>query len=247
MSYRFRDVIDRLDGDRLRQVGSVGLIVGGIVAGATGDYGSASTTNNPLIPADAAFAIWLPIYGGCLGYAVYQALPSQTRRTLHRQAGFPLSLCVGLTGTWVWLQDPPLLQLPAIAATLAAGVIASRRVSRLASEPADRWVVAAPTGLLTGWLTLAAVVATIEIGEVSGWRLPPAPAESALALLGALAALGVWSRRRTSQPPTYAVALAWGLCGIAVESGRRSPLRALTAAVGAAAILATRNRKPVRT
>lgn len=220
-------------------------MVGGIVAGASGDYGSAGSTENPLIPADPAFGIWLPIYAGCLGYAAYQAAPSQARRTVHREVGSALSLCVGLTGTWVWLQKRPLMQLPAIAGTLWAGGVAYRRAMRVVDRPVDRWLVAAPAGLLLGWLTLAAVVATIEIGAASGWTPPPAPNTVTLAAISALAVLGARSRRHAPRPPAYAAAVAWGLLGIAAESRTRNPLRALVAAAGAAGIVLAPRRRSV--
>lgn len=233
--------VPAVDRDRVRQLGCVVLTVGGILAASAGDYGSAEATANPLIPADPAFGIWLPIYAGCLGYAAYQAVPSQARRSVHRRVGVSLSLCAGLTGTWVWLQEPPLLQLPAIAATLWAGGLAYRRAVQIVEGPADRWLIAAPAGLLLGWLTLAAVVASTEVAAASGLRAP-APNTLSLAVISALAVLGARSRRHAPAPQTYAAALAWGLLGIAAQSRRRAPLRALTAAAGAVNILRSRRR-----
>lgn len=229
--------------DGVRRAGVLGLIIGGAVAGASGDYGSSSTTPNPLIPADGAFTIWLPIYAGCLTYAGYQSLPSQAGRTVHRQVGLPLASTVALSGTWVWLRDPPWLQLPAIAATLGVALTAHQRASRHSNSTADRWLVAAPTGLLAGWLSLASVVAAIEVGIASGWPAPPAAGPLTLAGIAAIAAVGVGARRTTPPPATYSAAVAWGLAGIAVSARRHDGPRALTAALGAAAVALTR---PVR-
>lgn len=222
--------------DRARQVGVVGLVAGGIVAGATGDYGSSIATPNPLVPADGAFAIWVPIYAGCLGYAVHQARPSQAGREIHRRVGLPLATCVALSGTWVWLQDPPVRQLPAIGATLAVGLVAHGRAAALADEAGDRWLVAAPSGLLAGWLTLASVVATTEVAIASGIRPPPRALSAAV--VAGVAAIACTAFPDARPPRTYRGAIAWGLAGVARASWRKDRATALVAGLGAVATTA---------
>ena len=55
-----------MDRDRWRQVGVVTAVVGGLGLGASGDYGSATTSQSLVIPADYAFGIWGPVYAGSL-------------------------------------------------------------------------------------------------------------------------------------------------------------------------------------
>ncbi|MER7070509.1 hypothetical protein [Terrabacter sp. NPDC000476] len=224
--------------DRARQAGVIGLVLGGIAAGASGDYGSSTTTPNPLVPADGAFAIWAPIYAGCLGYAVHQARPSQADREIHRRVGLPLASCVALSGTWVWLQDPPLRQLPAIGATLAAGLVAHQRAAALAGDSQDRWLVAAPSGLLAGWLTLASVVATTEVAIASGVGPPPGARVAAVAVVSGVATLACTAFPDARPPRTYRGAIAWGLAGVARASWRKERATAVAAGLGAVAITA---------
>jgi hypothetical protein len=52
--------------DGVRQAVVVGSVVGGIVSGATGDYGEAGPSPSLVLPADYAFTIWGPIYAGSI-------------------------------------------------------------------------------------------------------------------------------------------------------------------------------------
>ena len=45
-----------------------------------------------MLPADWTFAIWGPIYLAFLGYAVYQLLPAQRGREVHRATGWWLAV-----------------------------------------------------------------------------------------------------------------------------------------------------------
>jgi hypothetical protein len=49
------------------------------------NIGAISDANlSPVTPADYAFAVWGLIYAACIALAVYQLLPSQQERTVHR-------------------------------------------------------------------------------------------------------------------------------------------------------------------
>lgn len=227
--------------DAVRQVAVAAALGGGFLAGVSGDYGCTARSRSPVLPANYSFAIWAPIYVGVLSYAVYQALPVRQQDPVLRRTGWAAAAAVGLSGTWVWVQDAPALQFPLIAATAVA---AGR--AYLQAAPADekerasvggQWLVRAPLGLFTGWITLASVAATSEILITLGVKAPwPGPEVwSAAALTGVAGATAavVWRRPVSWSSP---LAVAWGLAGVAARALPSQRLPGMTAALGAAAV-----------
>ena len=91
-----------------RRSSTADLVRGGVVAvlaivqlvvswlgggGAAGDSVGAVARSyaTPVLPADWTFVIWAPIYLAFLGYAVYQLLPTQRGRLVHRATGWWLA------------------------------------------------------------------------------------------------------------------------------------------------------------
>ena len=71
------------------------IVVAGLGgSGATGeDVGTvARSYPTPVLPAGWTFAIWGLIYLAFLGYAVYQLLPAQRTRAVHRTTGWWLAV-----------------------------------------------------------------------------------------------------------------------------------------------------------
>ncbi len=137
------------DPDRLRAGAVVAGVVGGLLSGATGDYGDADDSRSRVLPANYAFGVWAPIYAGSLVYAADALRPSRRGTPLLRRTGWPAAAAYALAGTWVRLQRPPVLQLPAVAATMAAAATAYGRAlprdDAEASSAVDRWAVRVPS------------------------------------------------------------------------------------------------------
>ena len=76
--------------DRRRQLLVVILSVTQLITnfGATNSGEVSDSFFTYLIPAGYTFAVWGPIYLGLIAYAVYQALPGQAERTIHRRIGW---------------------------------------------------------------------------------------------------------------------------------------------------------------
>lgn len=247
-----------IDRDVARQVAVVAAVVGGVLSGATGQYGDGEDSADPVLPADAAFAVWAPIYAGVACYAVHQARPGVRRDPLLRRTGWPLAAAVGLSGLWVKVQDPPVAQLPLVAATTAAALGAllrsapsgRHREPPSASSPvAEEYLVRVPIGLLAGWLTLATSAATTEVALASGLRVSERAADRWGALvLVTTAALGALTARRAAAPASYPLVLGWGLAAVAVRDRRRYPISAVVAVAAAAAFVveALRAARPRR-
>ncbi|MHA7261803.1 hypothetical protein ACX80W_01230 [Arthrobacter sp. TMN-37] len=228
------------DHDLLRQCAVTAAVAGGILSGATGDYGDANESTSRVLPANYAFTIWFPIYAGVLGYAGHQALPAQRRSPLLRRTGGPLAAAVGLSGLWVRAPFPA-AQLSLIAATTSAALLGYARAAPADEEErtsvSARWLVRAPLGLFTGWITLAAGAAITELLIRRGVRAPRPGADFwGSALLASLSGAGITVFRRWPVSAAFPTAVAWGLAGTAARTLPRYRLPGLTAALGAGAV-----------
>ena len=124
----------------------------------TGAISDANIT--PVTPADYAFAVWGLIYAACLALAIYQLLPSQQERTVHRQTGWWLAgafLCAAL---WVPVFGTRSLWLAQILILILVGylVVAARSFVLLGSAPtvAEEVFLRLPVMIYLGWATAAA-------------------------------------------------------------------------------------------
>src|ERR1700712_1384934 len=189
----------------------------------------------PVLPADWTFAIWAPIYLAFLAYAVYQALPGQRGRAVHRATGWWLVVSTVLNAGWI-LAFATRRVLLAEVLLLALLAVLARVFGRLSRERAsgtlERAVLRFPIALYTGWVSLAVVAGTAATGVRLGL-----PGDGALATIAAVLILivtaGIVAGVVFSGTAVvgYAVAAVWALVGIA--------LNAPPAAVGVTAAVAT--------
>lgn len=220
-----------------------GSPLGTAIAGRS--VGEVSDGNRSLItPAGYAFSIWGVIFAGALAWAVYQALPGQRVRAVHRRTGWPLA--AAFAGNAVWEVAFPLVgdTAPVVPAVLLSVIVATTalawaRLQDLAPEGWARLLPAAVTGLLLGWVTVAAVVQVATAGVALG-----APAEGAAARLWAAVALvavgavatGLVLAARVAAGP-FTLAVVWGLVAVAV-SGTPAVVGGTALAAAAAATVA---------
>ncbi len=218
------------------------------------DVSDAYTT--VITPAGYAFAIWGAIFGACLAWAVYQALPSQLDREVHRRVGWPLAvafagntaweLAFAQDGTWL-LVAQGLIVVVVVSTALALGRLQDPEPQGLA-----RVLPTVAASLLLGWVTIATVAQVAVTGVYLG-----APVEGGLArgagivalLAAAAVVLDVTLRLRTSAGP-FALAAGWGLLAVA-QAGPPLVVR-LAAWVALAVVLVGplvavwRTRRPLR-
>jgi hypothetical protein len=175
-------------------------------------------------PPDYAFAVWAPIFAGCVATAVQAALPGRSTTPESRAAGWPLAGAFGLCTAWsVASQSGRLAATPVLLpASVALTAVAHRR---LQDAPGTTETLASvTTGLLLGWTALAAVV-NLSVGTQ---------------LLGA----DPTSRRSVVGSTLAVVAAAGGLAGVVATSRRGHLPLALTATWGLATT-ASDPRRPV--
>ncbi len=236
-----------MDRDTLRPAALLAGVVGGLVSGATGDYGDAEDSSSLVIPASWAFGIWGPVYAGSLAYAVQSLRPSRRDDPLLRRTGWPAALAYAGAGTWVRLQDPPRRQLPAIALTMAAAATAYARARPAGSDETasavDSWTVRAPLGLFAGWITLATAAATTEVLLAEGVDAPPPVRDAcAVVVLGLAGGIAATVAHRVPVSAAYPAAVVWGLAATAVRSLPRRRIPGVAAGLSALGVTAAARR-----
>lgn len=217
----------------------VGSPLGAALAGRS--VGDVSDADRSLVtPAGWAFGIWGVIFAGSLAWAVYQALPAQREREVHRRTGWPLALAFGGNAVWEVVY-PQGGAWQYVAQVLIFGITAAAAVAyvRLQTLPVDglaRLLPRATAGLLLGWLTVASVANVGSTGVALGLSPDTLAAQAwAVAALVTVAGvavavlLGSW----VAAGP-FAAAVIWGLLGIAGADG---PRQVAVAAISAAVIV----------
>jgi hypothetical protein len=195
-----------------------------------------------LAPGTGAFQIWSVIYLGLLAYAVLQALPSRRAAARHRRIGWLAAASMLLNAAWILSVQFGLLvlSLPVIAVLLVVLIAVVLRLGP-AEGVAERVVTDGTFGLYLGWVTVATVANATAVLQAAGFTGLGLPADAwAIAVLVAVAAIGVLTAARDGARITPALAAAWGLAWIAVARATAAPESAAvagTAALAAAVVL----------
>ncbi|MBO4241240.1 tryptophan-rich sensory protein [Pseudonocardia alni] len=189
-------------------------------------------------PATVAFSVWGLIYLALLVYAVYQSLPGQRSRPVHRATGWLVVATAALNAGWIVVFSQELLgtaQLLIVALLVTLAVVLHRLAAFPAEGVADRALLHGPLAFYTGWVSLA-TVAGFSV-TLTYWGAPLGPVTAA-ALLGAgVLAAGVAARRTTAALP-YAATAVWALVWVAVESaGAGTVPVTVVAALGVVAVV----------
>lgn len=188
--------------------GAVGESVG-VVAN---DYAS------PLLAAGWAFAIWGVIYAGFVAYAVYQFLPAQRGRAVHRRTGWWLVASAVLNPLWILAFSArlvPLAEVLIIALLVCLALVFGRLSREPASGVLERVVFRGVIALYTGWVSVAVVLGTAATGVWAG--LPGSGGLAAIAavvVLAAVAAILAWVVLSGTAVVGYAAAAVWALAGV---------------------------------
>jgi hypothetical protein len=186
----------------------------------------ANAEGPPLIsPAGYAFSIWGPIFAWCLAYAVWQAMPAHATDSFARRAGWWFAAAMAGDALWaaVFQAGAPAWLTAIILALIAASAIGA--LSRVAATPVplrrdQLWLMAAPLGLLAGWVSVAAFVnlaSALNLAGVAALRDPASPLSPALVAVATATALAVIVRTRPF--PTYALAVVWALVAVLARNG----------------------------
>ncbi|WP_336630649.1 MULTISPECIES: tryptophan-rich sensory protein [unclassified Microbacterium] len=242
--------------DLARRIGVISAVVFMIVAAmvGTGLFGGTNVRDlqggaldadaTVLAPATPAFSIWSLVYLLMIGYALWQALPSQSSRARQRRVGGWIALTAVLNGAWLLAaQFANLVATVAVIILLLAALGATLRLLVLSPPEgwADRILMDATVGIHLGWVSLATVA------DVTAWlaadvvTVPDAAAQEAwgVGVLVVVALVGVAIAAGTGGRVTPALAMGWGLVwiGVARTSGEPHAPAVGTAAFVVAAVV----------
>ena len=199
----------------------------------------------PLLAAGWAFAIWVPIYLGFLAYAVYQLLPGQRGRQVHRETGWWLLVSAVCNAAWLLSFGAglvPVAELLLIVLLVSLAVVFGR-LSRLPAESVvERVVLRGTVAVYTGWVSLAVVLGTAATGAWIG--LPGTGALAAIAavvVLLAVTAIICWAVLAGTAVVGYAAAAVWAIAGVALNDPPAGVV--VAGAIAIVAVLATTTRR----
>ena len=186
------------------------------------DTGELSDANrSPITPAGYAFAIWGLIYLVSLALAVYQLLPSQRVREVHRRTGW--WLVGGFAASTVWV---PIFNSGAIGvsqlvilALLGCLLAVAGELAKLspASSTAERFLLRLPVATYLGWAILATAAGfgttfrSLGMPEEGGWVTAVS-----LGLLTIAVALALLVATRITALAGFTFTAGWALVAIVV-------------------------------
>jgi tryptophan-rich sensory protein len=197
-----------------------------------------------ITPPGYVFGIWGVIYSGLLGYAVYQALPSQRENPRLRRIAWPFVLSCAANIAWLllWHYNRPRLTLGAMLGVLLSLITINTRLGKSLQGPLGEQLLAKlPFSIYLGWISVATIVnATVALYDAGwdGFGIDEDVWTAALLGTGATLGAGMGALRGDAAFP---LVLVWAFRGIAekqADSAIIAPtaqIATATAAISAAA------------
>jgi len=181
--------------------------------------------NSLLVPYGIAFSIWLPIFVGCIGYAILQGLKTNRTREIFRKTGWWTGagfLCVcgwALFSGWgsplLARWGTALIFIPTVICLVKAMLIFTRGKSAL--DKTERIWVWGPISLIAGWTSIAIFLNWTPIISDNLAALSP-ELVSNIAMLGAALIWAVFVTRRSAGNLFYSFPIIWGLAWLAYKA-----------------------------
>jgi hypothetical protein len=178
--------------------------------------------NLVFVPAGYVFSIWGPIYLAALGFAIFQALPSQQSNPRVAATGWWFAVSCAANGVWIvfWHYGLYPLTLVAMLTLLASLIVIYLRVNPCGAAPADaptRWLVQAPFSLYLGWVSVATIANVSSLLVSLGWNGGGlSPVTWAVIMIAVAAALSLVMSFR-QRDAIFTGVLVWALIGIWVK------------------------------
>jgi hypothetical protein len=210
--------------DRARQIANLVCIPAGIALNFVPGIGGASVgaitrRHESLLAASGwTFSIWSLIFLGQLAYVVYQALPAHRTDATLRRIGWHTALNGLLEGAWTvaFCKEAITASFFVMLVLLVNLVLIELRLREDARAGRELVIVRLTYGMNLGWISVATILDTsLFLWDVVGWRgapLTPVVWCEIMMLVAAVISVAMVVVRRNS---VFALAVAWGLVGIA--------------------------------
>lgn len=224
-----------------------------LALGSRAATGAISHANNsPVTPAGYAFAIWGLIYLAALALAIYQLVPGQRGRPVHRRTGWLLVTAFSASAVWVPVFGSGAVWVSQLVILVLVGALAGavHRLTRSgpAESTGERLLLRLPVTIYLGWATLAAVAGfgttfrSLGMPERAGWVTA-----LCLVLIGAAAVVSVGVVWHETAVAGFAFTACWALLAVAVATEelpvRVVTLLALLVVLAALVVRAVRSRR----
>jgi len=220
-----------------------------------GDVGTISDSlRTYFTPADYAFSVWGVIFLGVIIYSVYQALPSQRERAVHRSiAGWAMAtMIVNTLWTLVFIQAgergtanfQPLIIVASgfmiVFILFGLGNIYVRLHKQDAAlTRTDRWLITLPWSLFFAWVTVATVANWSLVGLALGWEgegiAQYLSAGLTIVAVAITSAVVLYSRAHVGTIG-YTCVVIWALVAVALGNQDQSQLVTVVAFAGAVVV-----------
>ena len=252
--------------DRLRQVSNIVLAVVQLLANALGGAGllfsngiTVGEISDSFVtyftPAGYTFAVWGPIYLGLTLYAVYQALPGQASRGIHRRIGWwavsaaaantiwtPLFTSAGLFGTATFQPAIVVLSLVVLMWLLAslAVIFVALRGMYADLTTADRWLVEVPFYGYFAWANVATVANATTALIALGWTGTQAGALWSVVAIAAAAVITgglIFYSSGGVGTGAFLLVMVWALVGVYNGNSEKSMMVGVVALVAAVVLI----------
>jgi benzodiazapine receptor len=172
-------------------------------------------------PPGYVFAIWGVIYLGLLGFAIYQALPSQRENPHLRRIGylFALSCLANVAWLFAWQYEVLPLTIVLMLALLGALIAIYLRleIGRTRVSAAFKGLVHVPFSIYLGWISVATIANFSALLYSLGVSNSGTAAEVwTLVVLAVALVLGA-AMSLTRGDVAYSLVLVWAFVGIALK------------------------------
>lgn len=201
---------------------ATGGMIGFNVLATTGYINGVLTTDvserypSVMTPASWAFTIWVVIYAGLAGFAIYQLLPAKLAQYRSVRTLYLVSCLLNCLWLWLWYNFQIAGTVVVILGLWAVLLLLAARFREASSFP-DALFGKGAFGLYFGWVT-AAAMANIAILLVNLEIAIPAAAFSALgALMLLVAAAAAVLARFKLHNFLFPLAVAWAAASIGVK------------------------------
>ena len=234
--------------NRIRQVlvvvlGIAQLITNGLASNNVGQVSDSFTT--AFIPAGITFAVWGPIYLGLTAYAIYQALPGQQDREIHRRIGWLAALAALGNAVWTPLFVAYQITVSFVVIVLMlvtlATIFVQLRDMRGDLNNADRWAVMIPFSGYFAWITIATIANAITALISWGWGgagIDAGTWSSLLIVVGTLIASAmIFYSQGHAGIFAYTAVLVWAFIGVWMANAAQYPVVGMLSLTAAAVVV----------